>query len=189
MRKSPPNKINWTHEMEQFIRDNYKVMNDKEIGKALSVSEYSIKKKRHTMGIDRSKEKEIPKNVINYGIEMVKGGMSYLEATKQCHKKFGVSFTISTLIAYCQKVGVVSNKANKAKEFMPNSQDARKYKELELYNSKLNMIKHTVKVGDRIDVMASGSKTVLEKYPNFVICITNGFKEAIQYTEIKKILQ
>lgn len=45
MRKPPPNKINWTNEMEQFIRDNHRVMSDKKIGEVLYVSEHTVKKK------------------------------------------------------------------------------------------------------------------------------------------------
>lgn len=181
------NKINWTNEMEQFVRDNYKCMTDKEIGKVLSVSKETIKNKRRSMGINRGKEREIPKNVINYGIEMVKGGMSYSAAIKKCQEKFGIGCTVTTLMSYCEKVGVTSPKANK--NFMAAGQIEDKYKKLEMYNKRLNKLKHEIKVGDGIDVIASGSKTVLEKYPNFVICLTDGFKEAIQYTEIKKILK
>lgn len=187
MRKPPPNKINWTNEMEQFIRDNHRVMSDKKIGEVLYVSEHTVKKKRHSMGINRGKEREIPKNVINYGIEMVKGGMSYSAAIKKCQEKFGLGCTVTTLMSYCEKVGVTSPKANK--NFMAAGQIEDKYKKLEAYNKRLNKLKHEIKVGNRIDVKASGSKTVLEKYPNFVICLTDGFKEAIQYTEIKKILK
>lgn len=187
MRKPPPNKINWTNEMEQFIRDNYKAMSDKEIGKVLSVSEHTIKNKRHSMGINRGKEREIPKNVINYGIEMVKCGASYSAAIRECQEKFGSSITVSTLMGHCEKVGVISPQANK--NFMAAGQIEDKYKKLEMYNRRLNKLKHEIKVGDRLDVKANGSKTVLEKYPNFIICLTDGFKEAIQYTEIKKILK
>lgn len=187
MRKSPPNKINWTYEMEQFIRDNYKLMNDKKIGEALAVSAHTIKSKRHNMGINRAKEKEIPRNVINYGIEMVKNGMSYSAAIKKCQEKFGLSCTVTTLMRYCEKVGVTSPNANK--NFMAAGQIEDKYKKIEMYNKRINKLKHEIKVGDRIDVKASGSKTVLEKYPNFVICLTDGFKEAIQYTDIKRVLK
>ena len=178
-------KLQWTDEMQQFIRDNYKSMRDKEIAKALGVLSSSVKCKRYSMGF--VKGKEVQQDVIDQGVEAVRGGMSYAAATKYCHEKTGVKFNISTLIAYCEKAGVVSHKA--FNEFNPTSQDARKYKELELYNTRLNAIKQKVKVGDRIDIMASGSKTVVEKYPHFVICLVDGFKEAIQYSDIKKILK
>lgn len=187
MRKPPPNKINWTNEMEQFIRDNYKAMNDKEIGEVLSVSEHTIKNKRHNMGINRSKEREIPKNVIDYGIELVKGGASYSAAIRKCQEKFGSSITVSTLMGHCEKAGVISPQANK--NFMAAGQIEDKYKKLEIYNRRLKKLKNEIRVGDRIDVIASGSKTVLEKYPNFVICLNDGFKEAIQYMEIKRVLK
>ena len=177
-------RVDWTNEMEQFVRDNHETMSDREIGERLGIPRDSIKRKRNKMGLDKGKE--VPLQAIKYGVEAVKSGMSYSAAVKHCHEKFGVKINLSTLITHCEKVGVVSHRANK--EFNPTSQDARKYKELELYNARLNAIKHKVKVGDKIDVMASGSKTVLEKYPNFVICLTHGFKEAIPYTDIKKVL-
>lgn len=178
-------KVQWTDDMEQFIRDNYKTMHDKDIAEALGISPSHVKNKRYRMRI--AKEKEVPKDVINYGVEAVRDGMSYSAAVKHCYEKFGVKFNLSTLIRYCEKAGVVSPKANK--EFNPTSQDARKYKELELYNARLNAIKQKVRVGDKILVMSGRSKTVIEKYPSFVICITRGFREAIQYTEIRKIVQ
>lgn len=177
-------KVNWTDDKDQVIRENYKKMMDKEIAEIIGVPATNVKNRRQKLGL--IKGKEVPKDIINYGVESVRSGMSYTAATKHCQEKFGVKFNISTLIAHCEQAGVVSHKANG--EFNPTSQDARKFKELELYNARLNAIKHKVKVGDRIDVMASGSKTVLEKYPNFVICLTDGFKEAIPYTDIKKVL-
>lgn len=187
MAKPPPNKINWTNEMEQFIKDNYKVMNDKEIGKAFSISKDTIKKKRCSMGINRRKEREVPNNIINYGIEIVKGGASYSAAIKKCQEKFGSSTTVSTLTKYCERAKVISPQGNK--NFMIVGQTQDKYEKLEMYNRKINTLKTEIKIGDRIDVMGSGSKTILEKYPNFVICLNGRFKEAIPYTDIKEVLE
>lgn len=177
-------RVNWTDDMEQFIRDNYKKMMDKEMAEILGISASHVKNKRKRMGI--IKGKEVPKDVIAHGVEAVRDGMSYSEAVKHCYEKFGVKFNLSTLIVHCEKAGVVSHKANK--EFNPTSQDARKYKELEVYNARLNAIKNKVQVGDKI-LVNGRSKAVVEKYPSFVICLTRGFREAIQYTDIRKIIQ
>lgn len=178
-------RVDWTNEMQQFITDNYKKMLDREIAEIIGIPAHHVKNKRQRMGL--TKDKEVSQDAILHGVEAVRNGMTYSGAAKHCLEKFGIKFNISTLIAHCEKAGVVSHKANN--EFNPTSQDARKYRELELYNARLSIIKHTVKVGDRIDVMGSGSKTVLEKYPNFVICLNGRFKEAIPYTDIKKVLE
>lgn len=176
-------KVDWTSEMEQFIRDNYEKMLDREIAEVLKISRSHVKNKRTKMGL--LKEKEIPINVMSYAVESVRDGMTYSAAAKHCHEKFGIKFNLSTLTAHCKKAGVVSPKANN--EFTLISQDALKYKELELYNARLNAIKNKVQVGDKI-LVNGRSKEVVEKYPNFVICMTRGFRDAIQYTEIKKVL-
>lgn len=178
-------RVQWTDDMEQFIRDNYKKMMDKEIAEVLQISRSHVKNKRTKMGL--FKEKEIHQDVINYGVEAVREGMTYSAAARHCQEKFGIKFNLSTLIAHCKKAGVVSPKANN--EFNLISQDARKYKELEYYNARLNAIKNKVQVGDKILVRSGRSKTVIEKYPSFVICLIGGFKEAIPYTDIKKVLK
>ena len=40
-------KVQWTDDMEQFIRDNYKTMHDKDIAEALGISPSHVKNKRY----------------------------------------------------------------------------------------------------------------------------------------------
>lgn len=183
----PKNKIIWTDEMEQFIRDNYKGMSDKEIGKVLFVSGGTVKKKRCRMKINRCDKRKIPKDVLEYGIDLVSKGETYSSAARKCNEKFGISVNVTSIMTHCEKAGVLSNRANK--NFIKACQTEDKYEKLEAYNKQLVKLKNEIQVGDKIKVVASGNKVVVGKYPNFVICITCGFKEAIQYTDIREIIR
>lgn len=178
-------RVHWTSEMEQFIRDNYKNMMDKEIADVLKISTSNVKNKRNKMGL--SKGKEVPKDIINYGVEAVKGGMTYKAAAEYCYKKFGVKFNISTLINHCEVAGVTSPKAMNDSNIV--SRDLARYIQLKKYNIRLNAIKNNVKVGDKILTRSGRVKIVVQKYPSFVVCMNRSSKESIQYTQIKGIVR
>lgn len=185
-KRIPSNKIIWTEEMEQFIRDNYKTMNDIELGKVLFVSEHSIIKKRRTMKINRAEKRRIPEEVVKYAIDLVRNGESYPSAANKCSVKFNTKINTSTIANKCEEAGVYSKNSNK--NFMASRGIEDKYKGLEKYNTWLNNLKNKIQVGDKIDVIQSGAKIVIAKYPNFVMCINSGIRETIPYTDIKKIL-
>lgn len=63
------------------------------------------------------------------------------------------------------------------------------FEELELYNLRLNKLKQSIKINDNVEIRDNGVRKVVEKYPNFIVCIVNGFKESILYTDIKRIVK
>lgn len=119
-------KINWTPEMDKFIRDNYKSKTDREIGRMLGYKRATIYSRREQLGL-----------------------------TKHIH-------------SHCPQM--------------------ERLEELELYNSRLNKLKQSIKINDRVEVAGNGIRKVVEKYPNFIVCVVNGFKESILYTDIKRIV-
>lgn len=63
------------------------------------------------------------------------------------------------------------------------------FEELESYNLRLNKLKQSIRINDQVEIRGNGVRKVVEKYPNFVVCIVNGFKESILYTDIKRIVK
>lgn len=172
--------------MEQVIIDNWKLKTDEELAAILGTTKHSIEKKRTRMGLNRQKEKVIPMEVVNYAIELVKSGKTYVEAAKETSMKFNTHISITTIIRHCEKTNVLSKQSQ---NIMANKDGAEKSKRLDAYNARLFRLRKEIKVGDKVDIVSRGSNKVIEKYPNFVICLIGGFKEAIQYTEIKRILK
>lgn len=179
-------KIYWTKEMEQVIIENWKIKTDEELAAILGTTKHSIEKKRTRMGLNRQKEKAIPVEVINYAIELVKSGKTYVEAAKETSMKFNTHISITTIIRHCEKTNVLSKQSQ---NIMANKDGEEKYKRLEAYNARLFSIRKKIKIGDKIEIVSRGNSEVVEKYPNFVVCIVNGFREAILYTEIKRIVK
>lgn len=186
MKKSPGNKIHWTKEMEKVISDNWKTKTDKELGDIFGVSKQSVEKKRIRMGLNKQKEKEVSTEAINYAVELVKSGKTYVEAAKETSLKFNINISTSTVNRHCEKTNVSSSRPRTT---ITNKDCIDKYERLEAYNDRLTRLKKSINVGDKIDIASRGSSKVVEKYPNFVVCIIGGFREAIQYTEIKSILK
>lgn len=119
-------KIDWTPEIDKFIRDNYKSKTDREIGKMLGYKSCTIRSRRERLGL-----------------------------TKHIHSD-------------CLQM--------------------EKLEGLELYNVRLNKLKQSIRINDQVEVAGSGIRRVVEKYPNFVVCMVNGFKESVLYTDIKRIV-
>ena len=115
-------KINWTPEIDKFIRDNYKSKNDREIAKILGYKESSIVVRRSRLGLEKG---------------------SKIEGLR----------------------------------------------ELENYNLRLKKLKQSIKINDQVEVEGGCIRKVVEKYPNFIVCVVNGFKESILYTDIKRIVE
>lgn len=172
--------------MEQVIIENWKIKTDEELAAILGTTKHSIEKKRTRMGLNRQKEKAIPMEVINYAIELVKSGKTYVEAAKETSMKFNTHISITTISRHCEKTNVSSKQS---KNIMENKDGAEKCRKLDAYNARLFRLRKEIKVGDKVYIVSRGSSKVIEKYPNFVICVIGGFKEAIQYTEIKRILK
>ncbi len=114
-------KINWTPEIDKFIRDNYKSKTDREIAKILGYKESSIVVRRSRLGLEKG---------------------SKIEGLR----------------------------------------------ELENYNLRLKKLKQSIKINDQVEVEGGCIRKVVEKYPNFIVCVVNGFKESILYTDIKRIV-
>ena len=120
-------KINWTPELDKFIRDNYKTKTDGEIGRMLGYKRSTINSRREQLGL-----------------------------TKHIH-------------SHCPQI--------------------KEFNELESYNLRLKKLKQSIRINDQVEVAGSGIRKVVEKYPNFIVCIVNGFKESILYTDIKRIVK
>ena len=119
-------KINWTPEIDKFIRDNYKSKTDREIGRMLGYKKATINSRRVQLGL-----------------------------TKHIH-------------SHCPEM--------------------EKLNELENYNLRLNKLKRSIRINDCVEVAGSGIRKVVEKYPNFIVCIVNGFRESVLYIDIKRII-
>lgn len=115
-------KLNWTPEIDKFIRDNYMYKTDIEIAEALGYKVSSVVMRRNQLGLDKRVQTE-------------------------------------------------------------------DFKELERYNLRLNKLKQSIKINDQVEIRGSGIRKVIEKYPNFVVCITSGFRESVLYTDIKRIVK
>lgn len=120
-------KINWTPEMDKFIRDNCRDKTDAEIGRILGCKTRTINKRRLQLGI-------------------VKYEHSHYVQTEDFH-------------------------------------------ELESYNLRLKKLKQSIKIDDQVEIIDSSIRKVAEKYPNFVVCMVNGFRESVLYIDIKRIIK
>ncbi len=114
-------KLNWTPEIDQFIRDNYKHKTDGEIAKILGYKESAVVMRRNHLGLKK--------------VDRIEG-----------------------------------------------------LRELENYNLRLKKLKQSIKINDQVEVIGNDIRKVVEKYPNFVVCIVNGFREAVLYIDIKRIV-
>ncbi len=63
-------KINWTPEIDKFIRDNYKSKTDREIAKILGYKESSIVVRRSRLGLEKGSKIEGLRELENYNLRL-----------------------------------------------------------------------------------------------------------------------
>ena len=178
--------MNWTKEMEKIISDNWESKTDQELAVILGVTKKAVGKKRTRMGLCRRCSEAIPIEIINYAIELVKSGKTYVEAVKETSMKFNTRISISTVHRHYEKANVSSKRFRNVAD---NKHIEEEYKRLYEYNDRLLRLKKEIKIGDEVNIASRGNVKVVEKYPNFIVCIVNSFKESILYTDIKRIVK